>query len=114
MMITDYLSVAFEMAYLERPVLYYLLDIDQLFSTGHFYKRGYFEYLKDGFGPVETALDALLDQVEATCAGREKPDYVPCERTLLFRDGHWCARVHEAILRLEEPARPSRRTGAES
>ncbi|HEG4693310.1 TPA: CDP-glycerol glycerophosphotransferase family protein, partial [Campylobacter jejuni] len=51
LMITDYSSVAFEMAVLNKPVLYYQFDKDEFF-TKHTYFKGYFDYEKDGFGEV--------------------------------------------------------------
>ncbi|EJU5304159.1 CDP-glycerol glycerophosphotransferase family protein, partial [Campylobacter coli] len=50
-MITDYSSVAFEMAVLKKPVLYYQFDKDEFFAK-HSYAKGYFDYEKDGFGKV--------------------------------------------------------------
>ncbi len=50
-MITDYSSVAFEMAVLNKPVLYYQFDKDEFFIK-HSYTKGYFDYEKDGFGRV--------------------------------------------------------------
>ncbi|EOH1934176.1 CDP-glycerol:glycerophosphate glycerophosphotransferase [Campylobacter jejuni] len=50
-MITDYSSVAFEMAVLKKPVLYYQFDKDEFFAK-HLYAKGYFDYEKDGFGKV--------------------------------------------------------------
>ncbi|EOJ2685338.1 CDP-glycerol glycerophosphotransferase family protein, partial [Campylobacter jejuni] len=51
LMITDYSSVAFEMAVLNKPVLYYQFDKDEFFIK-HSYTQGYFNYEKDGFGKV--------------------------------------------------------------
>ncbi|WP_144581909.1 CDP-glycerol glycerophosphotransferase family protein, partial [Campylobacter coli] len=51
LMITDYSSVAFEMAVLKKPVLYYQFDKDEFFAN-HSYAKGYFDYEKDGFGKV--------------------------------------------------------------
>ncbi|HEB9356650.1 TPA: CDP-glycerol glycerophosphotransferase family protein, partial [Campylobacter coli] len=51
LMITDYSSVAFEMAVLKKPVLYYQFDKDEFFVK-HSYAKGYFDYEKDGFGRV--------------------------------------------------------------
>lgn len=44
MMITDYSSVAFEMALLGKLVLYYQFDPEYIFSEKHTYQKGYFEY----------------------------------------------------------------------
>ena len=50
LLITDYSSVHFDYAYMEKPVIYYQFDYDD-FRKGH-YEEGYFSYMKDGFGKV--------------------------------------------------------------
>lgn len=49
-LITDYSSVAFDFAYMRKPVIYYQFDND-IYYKGH-YQKGYFDYEKHGFGPV--------------------------------------------------------------
>ena len=51
-LITDYSSVAFDMAYLNKAIVYYQFDKESFFSGNHTYQQGYFSYEKDGFGPV--------------------------------------------------------------
>lgn len=99
-MVTDYSSVAFEMAFLRRPVVYFQFDRDTFFAGGHNWREGYFDFERDGFGPVTTApdevaqaLDRLLAPDAAALAG-----YVErMERTLPDRNGGACRRVHEAV-----------------
>lgn len=50
LMITDYSSVAFDFAYLYKPVIYYQFDVDRYRRQQ--LQKGYFDYEKDGFGPV--------------------------------------------------------------
>lgn len=45
MMITDYSSVAFEFAYLRKPIVYYQFDKKAFFEK-HTYRKGYFDYEK--------------------------------------------------------------------
>ena len=54
MMITDYSSVAFDMAVLNKPSIYYQFDEASFFNGGHAYTKGYFDYRQHGFGPVVT------------------------------------------------------------
>ncbi|HEH5121280.1 TPA: CDP-glycerol glycerophosphotransferase family protein, partial [Campylobacter coli] len=63
LMITDYSSVAFEMAVLNKPVLYYQFDKDELFLK-HIYTQGYFDYKRDGFGGVSLNMDELLYELK--------------------------------------------------
>src|SRR5690606_34974708 len=61
MMVTDYSSVAFDVAYLNKPIAYYQFDEEQVFGGEHAYHRGYFDYRRHGFGPVATEEQQLLD-----------------------------------------------------
>jgi CDP-glycerol glycerophosphotransferase (TagB/SpsB family)/GT2 family glycosyltransferase len=63
-MITDYSSVAFEMAFLYKETIYYQFDKNEIFSGDHIYQKGYFDYVKDGFGPVHENASGVLDELE--------------------------------------------------
>ena len=78
LMITDYSSVAFDFAWLEKPVLYYQFDREEFFA-GHTYTEGYFDYEKDGFGEIVTKSEELLAVLE---------DYLKneCQINELYRD----------------------------
>ena len=104
--ITDYSSVSSEMAYLHKPCLYYQFDKDDFYSGGQFYAKGYFDYERDGFGPVVDNENDLLAELEKLAARDFKPDDVykkRMEETFAFRDGKCCERVYEAIMQLDEP-----------
>ena len=103
-LLTDYSSVAFEMAYLYKQILYYQFDRKTFFQGNHVYVNGYFDYEYDGFGPVSTDLNNLLFQLEQSfIRGREvEPMYY--ERMLATfpqRDENNCERVYKAILALD-------------
>lgn len=60
LLITDYSSVFFDYAYMEKPILYYQFDY-QKFREKH-YKEGFFSYMKDGFGKVvDNELDLMKE-----------------------------------------------------
>lgn len=59
---TDYSSVAFDFAYLRKPVVYLQPDREQ-FYAGHLYSEGYYSYDEDGFGPVAADVEAFVDSV---------------------------------------------------
>ncbi|WP_301006802.1 MULTISPECIES: bifunctional glycosyltransferase/CDP-glycerol:glycerophosphate glycerophosphotransferase [Helicobacter] len=106
LMITDYSSVAFEMAYLKKPVLYYQFDEEDFFNLEyHSGQRGYFDYRKDGFGPVVTTEEELLKELEVLLQNDCKvgePYQSNIENTFEFRDGKCCERVYRAILELDD------------
>ncbi|WP_429152643.1 CDP-glycerol glycerophosphotransferase family protein [Aeromonas veronii] len=105
-MITDYSSVAFEMAIQNKPTIYYQFDEDELFTGGHFYSKGYFDYRKDGFGPVVINYDDLISEVENLFANDGKPSNITqgiINSTFPNRDGFASKRVYQAIKALDEP-----------
>lgn len=117
MLITDYSSVAFEMAYLKKPVFYYQFDRDEVFSGAHFYSAGYFDYDTDGFGPVCAELEELVGEVRLAlnADGMAGEAYrVRMEKTFAHRDGRCCERTLDAILALDEPAELSIETSRQN
>ena len=109
LMLTDYSSVAFDMAYLEKPTLYYQFDEAEVFSGGHTYERGYFDYRLNGFGPVTVEESSALDELEALLQRDGQPDAVTLQRmqeTFPYRDGKNCERVYQAIVALDAPRNP--------
>lgn len=113
-MITDYSSTAFEMAYIGRECLYYQFDEQEFFSGAQVYAKGYFDYRYDGFGPVVTTEDALLDALEELASNNFHPQQPYRERietTFTYHDGRCCERVYEAIKALDAPGGRSQGQG---
>ena len=104
LLITDYSSVAFDLAYLDKPTIYYQFDAAEIFTGIHVYQRGYFDYARDGFGPVCETEDDVLANVQAALSGHEPPQYAERRRSAFrYRDGRCCERVYRSILALDEP-----------
>ncbi|WP_353463065.1 CDP-glycerol glycerophosphotransferase family protein [Mammaliicoccus sciuri] len=61
-LITDVSSIAFDVAYLKKPILYYHFDINEIYSYSA-YEPGYFNYLENGFGPVVNDSQALVSEL---------------------------------------------------
>ncbi|MCR8687293.1 CDP-glycerol glycerophosphotransferase family protein, partial [Campylobacter sp. 1569] len=102
LMITDYSSVAFEMAYLEKPVVYYQFDKEEFFSS-HTLQKGYFDYNKDGFGPVVENEEELLGEIKKLLQNDCKPFGIyrdNIELTFLFKDRKCCERIYNLILNI--------------
>ncbi|MBO4317849.1 MAG: CDP-glycerol glycerophosphotransferase family protein, partial [Mailhella sp.] len=109
MMITDYSSVAFEMAYLFKPVIYFQFDEAEFFRGEHVFQKGYFDCRRNGFGPVAVDQDEVLAALDDILKndGRPLEEYRRrMEETFAFRDGKCCERVYEAILDLDKPYPP--------
>ena len=103
-LVTDYSSMAFNAAYMDRPVVYFQFDAQRVMAGGHVGRAGYFEYARDGFGPVvedvEAAVAAVLDIAENGYAPR--PQFQErIAATFPMRDGGCCARVTAAIEALD-------------
>lgn len=101
LMVTDYSSMAFNAAYIDRPVVYFQFDQDRMFGGGHVGRSGYFQYERHGFGPVVTSVnDAVAAVRESLEAGRRSPISKYQERidaAFPLRDGRCCQRVVDAI-----------------
>jgi len=96
--VTCYSSAATEVAFLQRPLVYFQFDEDQVFEGDHVWRRGSFSFETDGFGPVTKSVDAALSQVEEALDGRENPVYAHRRDSAFpFRDGQCCERVYQAI-----------------
>ena len=98
LLVTDHSSVFFDVAYLEKPELYYQFD-EEDYQRYH-YQKGYFDFARDGFGPVCTTEDALLQALETALQnGMQMPPEYKARLAAFFplRDTQNCARTYEAI-----------------
>ncbi len=102
LLITDYSSVFFDFAYMEKPAIYYQFD-EADYRKNH-YSEGYFSYSKDGFGPIADDEIMLLDNIEKYIKNDCAIENVYHERISHFfsiRDNHNCERVFNAIMDLQ-------------
>ena len=69
-MVTDYSTIAFDFAYLKKPIVYTQFDKEEFYET-QTYDKGFFEYERDGFGPVcydlDSAVEALIKIIDKDC-----------------------------------------------
>lgn len=102
MLITDYSSVAFDFAYMNKPLIYYHFDYRKYRKNQH--PEGYFKYEKDGFGPVVKTKESLykyIDEIIDDFKNTKKYE----ERVKQFfdlRDKNNCKRIYEKIKELEQ------------
>jgi len=103
MLLTDYSSVFFDFAYMNKPLVYFQFDKNR-FHDSH-YAEGYFDYDRDGFGPCCTSLqevvDSLVGAIKNNCV---QPETYAKRVTEFFmsRDGKNCERTYQAIAALTE------------
>lgn len=104
-MITDFSSVAFDIALLEKSILYFQFDRKEFFSGAHTLQSGYFDYDVDGFGPVCFDEKEILTQLEKCLKQNGLSDDIYRARMAEFfayRDGLNCERTYQAIINLDK------------
>lgn len=104
LVVTDYSSVAFDFAYLRKPVVYAQFDKEEFFDQ-HTYDQGYFDYERDGFGEVvytlESTVDCLCEYISSDCQMKER--YLQRMKGFFaYNDSKNCERIYHEILKLEE------------
>jgi CDP-glycerol glycerophosphotransferase (TagB/SpsB family) len=100
LLLTDFSSVAFDFAYLRKPVVYAHFDVDILAEGGHTYSESYFDYERDGFGEVTYTLDETVSCLIAYMEHDCKPGDEYLERmnnTFAFDDKESSRRVFERM-----------------
>ena len=96
-MITDYSSVAFDFAYMKKPLIYYQYGNDYNFD------EGYFKYKTMGFGEVVSTQEELINTLEEYLEnGCEMKDEYKSrvDNFYKYKDKNNCERVYRAILKL--------------
>lgn len=100
LMVTDYSSIAFDYAYLKKPLIYCQFDQDFYFNH-HTGERGYFVFEEMGFGPVccdlETTVQKMIEVIEGGCR-MEECYQKRVEECFAFTDRNNCKRIYDAIL----------------
>lgn len=101
-LLTDYSSVAFDFAYLKKPVVYTQFDQEVMFKN-HIFDVGYWDYETMGFGPVcydkEHTVDELIKLMEHSCTVEET--YLKRIEGFYYKfDQKNCERVYQAIREL--------------
>ncbi|WP_375477982.1 CDP-glycerol glycerophosphotransferase family protein [uncultured Jatrophihabitans sp.] len=103
-LVTDYSSMAFEAAYLQRPVVYFQFDRAEFFSGAHAYRRGTWSYETAGFGPVVDTDAAAVTAIAQLMADGPAPEHARrMAETFALRDGQCARRTYEAIRAIEQP-----------
>lgn len=101
-LVTDYSSVAFDLAYIRRPTLYYNFD-DSDFYIEHNWRKGFFDLKTNGFGPVSTTLDSAISSLNELLnkCSTESSYHVRMDNFFEYRDCGSCRRVYDSIIDIE-------------
>ncbi len=99
LLISDYSSLQFEFAYLNKSTIYYQYD-SNIFFNNHTYTRGYFDYDENGFGPVVKNEEDLVEQICKFIKRWCRPSSKYKERIkAVYKDkGHACEKIYEKII----------------
>lgn len=96
-LVTDFSSVYFDFAYMNKPLFYFQFD-KQRFVQNH-YAKGYFDYERDGFGPCvydeEDLVSGLIERIEHEDQPSEYAKRV--NDFFMVRDKRNCERTFEAV-----------------
>lgn len=97
-LVTDYSSIAFNAAYLRVPVVYFQFDKEE-YLQHHTERPAYFDYARDGFGPVTETVDSTVKGISDSFSPRLGREYLMrMETTFPVRDGRNRERVFLAML----------------
>jgi glycosyltransferase involved in cell wall biosynthesis len=105
-MITDFSSVAYDMAYMRSPVVYYQYEDKDEFTRSQKWVSGYIDYETMGFGPVCRDRDALFRDLEAAMDAdgvMPEPYRTRAEKTFAHHDADCCRRAYDFISEASRP-----------
>lgn len=104
--VSDFSSLVFDAAFAGSNVVHFQFDGDDIFKGGHVYRKGYFDYHLDGFGPRVTAPETVVAEI-LTMAENEFIRSAKYEQraraTFCFWDSASSKRVTDAIESLGRP-----------
>ena len=99
LLVTDYSSIFFDFAYLKKPIIYSEFDIDEY--RRYHYRKSYFDYIKDGFGPVCRDIDCTVEETIKTMTNNciIKKKYIRrIQRFFAFIDQNNSDRIYNGII----------------
>lgn len=97
LLITDYSSVHFDFAYMRKHVIYYQFDRDRFWNEH--YSKGYFDYEKDGFGPVCIEENDIINVITNNEYNQKYVERI--NSFFEYNDSNNCKRIFEEIKKLK-------------
>ena len=96
LLITDYSSIAFDFAYMKKPIIYFQFDREE-YDKKH-YSKGYFDYERDGFGIKVNDINRLVKGLKLVKINDKK--YIDkVDKFFEIYDGQNCERTYDEIKR---------------
>ncbi|WP_181419668.1 bifunctional glycosyltransferase/CDP-glycerol:glycerophosphate glycerophosphotransferase [Arthrobacter psychrolactophilus] len=103
LLVTDYSSLSTEAAIANSPVIYYQFDSESIYSGKHSFKKDWFDYKINGFGPVcnsQSSVEGSLIDIESNAWEPFNLYKKRLSETLPYLDGSACARVVHQIMKI--------------
>ena len=99
LLITDYSSIFFDFAYIKKPVIYTHFDYKEY--RKYHYPKGYFNYMKQGFGPVcfdlNSSIYQIIYKIENNCNIENK--YLKrINKFFKYSDSNNCQRLFDSLM----------------
>ncbi len=95
-LITDYSSVYMDFAYMLKPVIYFQFDYEEYREKQ--LQQGYFDYEKNGFGPIASSVDETVDELIKYFDNKMSKKYLKREKDFFeLHDQHNCQRIYETL-----------------
>lgn len=92
-LITDYSSVVFEYAVLDRPMLFYAYDLEEFSDSGRGFYHDYRSYVP---GKVVTSNDEIIESIEKKCFDKTRTEHF-IEESYTYQDGKSTKRLIEEL-----------------
>ena len=95
LLITDYSSIFFDFGYIKKPVIY--TQFDYLEYRKYHFSEGYFDYKKDGFGPICYDMKCTIKKIIFEIENKAKMEKIYLRRIKRFfkySDSNNCYRVY--------------------
>lgn len=106
--ITDYSSVAFDAAYAGTPIVYYQFDQEDFYDGTHVFRKGNWDYSKNGLGPVCLSFQEIMQSLKQISDNGFNFASLYSERlqfTFGTRHGESCKNVVQAVEDLRSPVK---------
>lgn len=102
LLVTDYSSVAFDYAYMNKNVIYYQFDLKQYRDEQ--YSDGYYSYENDGFGPVCSDYQSTKEYIKDFLNNPEslKEYNKRIGQFFKYSDCNNCERIYQEIVKIGE------------
>lgn len=100
-LITDYSSISFDFAYLNKPIIYYQFDYDEFYSGIHTYSKGKYSFNEMGFGKIAFSISNVINELKYILENSSEMSPLYKKRAYNFfkyHDQSNCKRIYNQIL----------------